>query len=239
MIDRAAGWLLPPRCVLCRGPGQPPALDLCVACEAELPRVPRPCCRCGLPGLAGKVGMARGERCARCQSIELPYERCLAPWAYEFPVTRLVQALKYEGALANARVLGMQLAAVAGPAMDPGTEATLIVPMPLHPGRLVERGFNQSQEIARVVARSLDRPLAEPALRRVRETAHQVGLSREERLANLRGAFMANAVIVAGKRVILVDDVVTTGSTAAEAATTLAAAGAAHVEVWAVARALG
>jgi ComF family protein len=183
--------------------------------------------------------MARGERCARCESIELPYERCLASWAYEFPVTRLVQALKYEGALANARVFGMQLAAVAGPAMDPGMEATLIVPMPLHPGRLVERGFNQSREIARVVARSLDRPLAEPALRRVRETAHQVGLSREERLANLRGAFMANAVIVAGKRVILVDDVVTTGSTAAEAASTLIAAGATHVEVWAVARALG
>lgn len=183
--------------------------------------------------------MARGERCARCQSLELPYARCLAPWSYEFPVTRLVQALKYEGALANARVFGMRLAAAGGDAMGPGSEATLIVPMPLHPRRLVERGFNQSREIARVVARSLDRPLVEPALRRVRETAHQVGLSREERLGNLRGAFMANAMLVAGKRVILVDDVVTTGSTAAEAATTLVAAGAAHVEVWAVARALG
>ena len=239
MIDRAAGWLLPPRCVLCRGPGQPPAFDLCVSCDAELPRVPRPCHRCGLPGLAANAGMVRGERCARCQSIELPYQRCFAPWSYEFPVTRLVQALKYEGALANARVFGMRLAAAGGDAMEPGSEATLIVPVPLHPGRLVERGFNQSREIARVVARSLDRPLVEPALRRVRETAHQVGLSREERLGNLRGAFMANATIVAGKRVILVDDVVTTGSTAAEAATALVAAGATHVEVWAAARALG
>lgn len=180
-----------------------------------------------------------GERCARCASIELPYERCFAPWSYEFPVTRLVHALKYEGALANARVFGMQIAAAGGEAMEPNSAATLIVPMPLHPKRLVERGFNQSREIARVVARSVDRPLVESALRRVRETAHQVGLSRPERLGNLRGAFMANPLVVAGQRVILVDDVVTTGSTAAEAATALVAAGATHVEVWAAARALG
>ena len=168
--------------------------------------------------------------------LELPYERCLVAWASEFPVTRLVHALKYQGALANARVFGLRLAAMA--ALEAQAAQTLVVPMPLHPRRLAERGFNQSREIARVIARSLEQPLVEPALRRVRATTHQVGLSRAARLGNLHGAFMANANVVAGRRVILVDDVVTTGSTATEAAATLVAAGATRVEIWAVARAL-
>jgi ComF family protein len=237
MIDWAAGWLLPPRCVLCRGPGQRPTFDLCAACEGDLPVVPWPCARCGLPRLDDlSAGTARGDCCGRCQSLDLPYQRCLAAWAYEFPVTRLVQALKYEGALANARVFGMRLAAMA--LVEPQAAQTLVVPMPLHPRRLAERGFNQSREIARVMVRHLGRPLVEPALRRIRATTHQVGLSRAARLGNLHGAFMADANVVAGRRVMLVDDVVTTGSTAVEAAATLVAAGATHVEIWAVARTL-
>jgi ComF family protein len=172
----------------------------------------------------------------------LPYTRCLAPWAYEFPVTQLVQALKYEGALANARILGTRIAAAAVPALAelPGSDPLpLLVPLPLHPSRLVERGFNQSREIARVVARRLDLHLDERALRRVRATAPQVGLARLERAGNLSGAFTADARIVAGRTIILLDDVVTTGSSAAEATRTLLAAGAQSVQVWAAARALG
>ena len=111
--------------------------------------------------------------------------------------------------------------------------------MPLHPSRLVERGFNQSHEIARVVTRLLDLELAGQALRRIRATAPQVGLDRRARAGNLSGAFVADRHRVTGEHVILLDDVVTTGSTAMEAASTLRAAGAASVEVWAVARALG
>jgi ComF family protein len=113
------------------------------------------------------------------------------------------------------------------------------VPMPLHTSRLVERGFNQSHEIARVVSRLLDLPLAAAGLRRIRSTAPQVGLSRRERAANLSGAFAADPGLVAGRHVVLLDDVVTTGSTVIEAASTLRAAGAASIAVWAVARALG
>jgi ComF family protein len=157
-------------------------------------------------------------------------------------VTHLVQALKYEGALANARVLGTGIAAAASRALAPlagGSARPLLVPLPLHPARLVERGFNQSREIARIVARRLDLRLDERALRRVRATAPQVGLARLERASNLNGAFAADGRIVAGRTVILVDDVVTTGSTAAAAACTLLAAGAQSVQVWAAARALG
>ena len=167
----------------------------------------------------------------------------MAPWAYEFPVTQLVQALKYEGALANARILGTRIAAAGRPALAELTGSSappsLLVPLPLHPSRLVERGFNQSREIARIVGRCLNLRLNERALRRVRATAPQVGLARIERASNLNGAFAADAGIVAGRTIILVDDVVTTGSTAAEAARTLLAAGAQSVQVWAAARALG
>ncbi|MGB7904152.1 MAG: ComF family protein [Steroidobacteraceae bacterium] len=257
-MDRLTGWVLPPRCVLCGRPGQPPAFDLCADCEAELPVVPNPCWRCGLPcngaegqegqegqegkegkeGKEGTEGMEDG--CARCRALDLPYSCCVAPWAYEFPVTQLVQALKYEGALANARVFGTRLVmqALREPG-DPSWAAALVVPMPLHPSRLVERGFNQAHEIARVVSRLLGLRLAANGLRRVRGTAPQVGLSRRERAGNLSGAFAADAGIVAGQHVVLIDDVVTTGSTAGEAAATLRAAGAESVAVWAVARALG
>jgi ComF family protein len=236
MLDRWAGWVLPPRCVLCRRPGQRPAFDLCTDCEVEIPLVPDPCPRCGLPCHEGEGATVDG--CPRCRTVHLPYSRCLAPWRYEFPVTRLVQGLKYEGALANARVFGTRLARAAAEINNRWCSATLVVPMPLHPSRLVERGFNQSHEIARVVTRLLDLELAGHALRRNRATAPQVGLDRAARLGNLRGAFSADPGTVNGMHVILVDDVVTTGSTAVEAASTLRAAGAATVEVWAAARAL-
>jgi len=237
-IDRWTGWVLPPRCVLCRRPGQPPAFDLCADCEAEIPVVPDPCRRCGLPREA-VYDQAR-DSCARCRTLDLPYSRCVATWAYEFPVTQLVQALKYEGALANARVFGTRMVMQAsGEAGDPRWRSALVVPMPLHPTRLVERGFNQSHEIARVVSRLLDLELGGHALQRIRATAPQVGLDRAARAGNLCGAFHADPHDVRGKHVILVDDVVTTGSTVTEAASTLHAAGAASVAVWAAARALG
>jgi predicted amidophosphoribosyltransferase len=90
-----------------------------------------------------------------------------------------------------------------------------------------------------VVSRLLDLRLAARGLRRVRATAPQVGLSRQERAGNLNGAFAADPSLVAGQHVVLIDDVVTTGSTATEAASTLRAAGAESIAIWAVARALG
>jgi ComF family protein len=150
----------------------------------------------------------------------------------------MILDLKYEDALANARVLGTLLAdAVVLQRLQ--TAVDVIVPMPLHRDRLVERGFNQSHEIARFVARPLGLPCDPGLLRRSRSTRPQVGLARAERVANVRDAFCPGAAGLAGRHVALVDDVVTTGSTAAEAARALRDAGAATVEVWAVARAHG
>ncbi len=150
----------------------------------------------------------------------------------------MILDLKYEAALANARVLGTLLGdSIARLQLQQAVD--VIVPMPLHVDRLVERGFNQSHEIARFAARPLGLDCEPRLLRRSRPTRPQVGLAREERIANVRGAFCAGPASIAGRRVALVDDVVTTASTVAEAAQVLRAAGAAAVDVWAVARAPG
>jgi ComF family protein len=228
---------LPPHCVLCGRAGQRPNLDLCADCAADLPRVPRPCPRCGLPVPPGSKAAAAGADCALCRRAALPYASCVAPWLYEFPLSHLVRALKYQGALTHARVLGGLLAGEVE-RVHPGQEAVL-VPVPLHHRRLQQRGFNQSHEIARIVARRLHWPLLARALRRTRDTASQVGLSRAQREQNLLGAFAVESALVEGRRVVLLDDVLTTGSTAHAAASALQAAGAARVDLVAVARAPG
>ena len=117
--------------------------------------------------------------------------------------------------------------------------ATALVPVPLHPSRLAERGYNQAALLARWVADDVGAPALPGALARVVPTAQQVGLARDARLANVRGAFVARDTRLCGARVLLVDDVATTGATLAACADALRAAGARSVTALVVARAEG
>lgn len=214
-VDRildALGGLLPPRCLLCGRRGQRPCLDLCCDCEAALPDLP-----------------------ASLRAGPSPLDRCYAPYVYGFPVDHLVHTLKYRGQLATGRVLGTLLAAGVE-AFGLHLDVDCLVPVPLHPSRVADRGFNQAAEIARWAGRALGRPVMLGALCRTRDTRPQVGLKPEERQANILGAFDATAIL-RGRRVVLVDDVYTTGSTVAAAAAALRAAGAVFVDAWCVARA--
>ena len=112
----------------------------------------------------------------------------------------------------------------------------VVVPLPLHPRRLRQRGFNPAQLLARSVARALDVRLAPGLLERMRDTPSQTGLDRRERHRNVRDAFRARAGCRPPPRVLLVDDVVTTGSTLAEAARALRRAGALEVAAVCAAR---
>jgi ComF family protein len=238
MLDGLAAGLLPARCLLCGRPGQRAGFDLCAPCADELPRNDGACPRCGLPGRADGNEWHDREACAHCAGESLAFDRCFAPLLYEYPVTTLILALKYQGALSHARVLGLLLARHVGDLRVAG-DVDRVVPMPLHPARLVERGFNQSHEIARFTAGGLGLELLPHALRRTRRTAPQVGLERTARRANVRAAFAADPAQVCGRRIALLDDVVTTASTVDSAAQALRAAGAARVDVWCVARAAG
>jgi len=159
-----------------------------------------------------------------------------AVWRYEFPVDKMVQSLKYAHRLASADFFGKALAELASrrsglPRPD------LILPVPLSGERLAERGFNQSVEIARPLARTLKLPIELHAIRRNRHTAPQAGLPWKERAGNIRHAFECS-VDLNGKAIWVIDDVMTTGSTLNELARVLKAHGASRVTNLVVARTL-
>jgi len=155
----------------------------------------------------------------------------VAALAYAFPADALVRALKYRGALACARPLAGALA----DALDSEPYPDLVMPMPLAPRRLRERGFNQAMEIARLVGAEFGLAITANGCRRSRESAPQASLPWKERAANVRNAF-ACELDLEGKTVAVVDDVLTTGATLNELALTLKRRGAREVWGWVVAR---
>lgn len=155
----------------------------------------------------------------------------MAGFDYTFPIDALLHAFKYGGALNVAAALAHPLAHRARQTALPD----IIVPMPLHPARLRERGFNQAVEIGKIIARQLNVPLRANACARTRDTAPQASLPRRARRKNLRGAF-ACATPLEGMRIALVDDVMTTGATLHELAAAVRRAGAATVSAWVIAR---
>ncbi len=224
LLGRSCARLLAQDCLLCGADSRSGLL--CPACESDLPQLPRACCpRCALPTPVGEV-------CGRCLSHPPQYDAGLAAFRYAFPVDRLIQTFKYERRLALADYLGRRLAALAA-----GCAADLIIPVPLHPLRLRERGFNQALELARPVSRGCALAIDAHSCRRIRHTPAQVTLPWRKRAANVRGAFHC-AADFSGKRLLVIDDVMTTGASLNELARTLKLHGALHVTLLVVARAL-
>ncbi len=197
---------------------------VCAHCRRDLPLAREPWCeRCGArtcecPSLSPVIALARSVG---------PHAGWLAD---------AIHGLKYGGESSRARHLGEAMAPLLAGVMAEEPQA-LIVPVPLHPRRQRQRGYNQSLLVARAAVGPWQENLAPEAVRRVRATAQQVGLSGEERAANVVGAFAADIGLVAGRPIVLIDDVMTTGSTVAACATVLRDAGAAAVAVVTLSRA--
>ena len=199
---------------------------ICSACAADLPRLPAERCpQCALPSHGGAV-------CGSCLKRPPRFERGVAVYRYGFPLDVLIQHCKYGGAQELARLFAEALAQELADRPRPD----LIVPMPLHPARLRERGFNQALEIARRLGHRLNLPCRH-ACSRVRDTPPQAGLDLKARKRNLRGAFVCDEDLT-GKRIALVDDVMTSGSSLNELAQAARRAGAVEVSAWVVARTL-
>ncbi|GAB3680970.1 ComF family protein [Salinisphaera aquimarina] len=214
--------------MLCRAPASL-ARELCGDCEQELPWLTHACVHCALP-LTGTVGITRCHRCAR----QPRFDRALAAFAYDQPIRWLITRLKFDGRLAHARLLGDLLAERV---VHAGLDAPeMLVPVPLHPSGYRRRGFNQSERLARRIARVQRRPVASGLVERVRDTVAQSTLSADRRAANVRRAFVCHGSL-AGRHVAIVDDVVTTGQTALAVARCLRTAGAARVDLYCVGRA--
>ncbi|MGH8400233.1 MAG: ComF family protein [Gammaproteobacteria bacterium] len=153
---------------------------------------------------------------------------------YAWPLDHLIQRFKFKADLATGQLLGNLLAGFLAAADSPRPDC--LIPVPLHPSRLRERGFNQALELARPVSRRLQVPLASGLCRRVRQTEAQSRLDAKSRQRNLQGAFEVTPG-VAGLDVAILDDVVTTGATVAALALALRETGAREVRIWSLARA--
>jgi ComF family protein len=220
----------PPTCVLCGGAGQHPTLDLCTACEADLPRNVPACSVCAQPLSDANTALP----CGACLRRPPRFDATYCPFRYAYPVDRLVQAIKYRGAVAPGRVLGELVAR----GVQQRNEALpgILVPVPLGQQRFRQRGYNQAIELGRWLEKRLGIPMRTDLVARIRETGEQALLDRRERRKNIRGAFAVLRELPA-MHVAVIDDVITTGSTVSELTRVLKQAGAKRVEVWAVARA--
>lgn len=219
----------PQICVLCQYPAlRADWAPLCRRCGESI-RLPPPdevCLFCG-DSTGEAPGTPACRLCGSCQTPRSGFDLARAAGEYRDPLRALIQAFKFRGLRRLCSPLGDWMAEAFLDAA-PGWRPDWVVAIPLHPRRRRERGFDQTELLARTVARRLGLPLRR-VLRRRRHTTPQSGLHVDDRRRNVRNAFCALPRFGnAAKRVLLIDDVLTTGTTAAEAAQALKNAGAAR-----------
>jgi ComF family protein len=226
IATQALDLLFPPRCAACDAPGESP---FCALCAETLVPLPAGCPVCGVPQDESLLPALKPRRCPGCRAHPPRFAFASAPYLHGGALADGIHRLKYE----RREDLGAALAVLFEACLVPKSD--LLVPVPLHPRRLRQRGYNQAAILASGAGERFGLPVA-PLLRRVRETGQQVGRDRTSRERSVRGAFAA-AGNVLGLRICLIDDVLTTGATASAAADALLQAGAARVEVRTLARA--
>jgi len=220
-------FLFPPLCLSCNQ-----EIDsglVCFQCLNKINRSPLGvCAKCGYP-------LGYNQYCKQCKvGLILPRTRALG--FYSEPWLPLIHALKYQGKKSLAKIFGRALTGLLN--SDPILkQADALVPVPLHPSRKRERGFNQSELLGLEISGQTGIPILN-ALRRKKNTKSQITLDEKERVENMQGAFIIkDREMVINKRVILIDDVITSGATISSAAQTLRNAGAREVFGLVVARA--
>ena len=202
-------------------------LGLCSDCLKSLPwHKHAHCPQCGLASTGNQL-------CGHCLKSPPAFDRTHALFRYEYPLDAMLQRYKYGHLLTMAETFGKLLA----DSIVTDDLPDVIIPMPLHPQRLQERGFNQAVEIARIIGKKLQIKLDTQSCARTKLAPPQVSLPLKQRVKNMRDAFSFQTRLD-GLRVALLDDVMTTGASLNALAKTTKAAGASHVECWVVARTL-
>ncbi len=220
MVQLPVDFIYPPLCLLCGTYLQAGAVLICGECFRRLPWLEDP----DIPSQFLRTPLSK----------PLHFDRAIALFDYQDSIGTLIHFFKYSGGRALAQPFGEAL----GEALRDGAyEARAIIPVPLHPGRRRERGYNQSELLARAMAARAGMALWPAALHRVVATPPQARMGRQKRLRNLRGAFVApDPEALRAGRFVLVDDVLTTGHTLDECARVLLENGAAGVIAATIAR---
>ena len=214
-------------------------IPICNKCLDGFVPIPKPMCQgCGRPFVSPLAADAIQPRCRLCRQDFFAFERARSFGIYDDALSSAIVLLKYEGVKHLGEWFANRLAEMVE--TDPiGPSADIVVPVPLHPDRLRERGYNQAELIARPLARRLGLKFGSYLLVRTRPRPPQLVLSRTERWTSVRGAYATRAgASVDNLRILLVDDVLTTGATLDSCSRALRKAGAKSIVALTVARVL-
>lgn len=231
LVKALVDILFPPRCLLCQANTH--NHEICIHCAENFKPIISPLCTlCGAPFLTEGD---ESHLCGGCIKETPPFDIARSLFYYNEKMSFAIQRLKYAGKSSLAIALGRLLF------NHPLTEETFdrIVPVPLHISRLRERGFNQSQLIARRLEKKTFCPVDPFIIERTKRTLTQVGMKRKERILNVKGAFRirdAAFASIRGESILLIDDVFTTGATVGECSRILKKGGAEKVSVLTLAR---
>lgn len=234
LFEAAASLLYPPVCTLCGGKTRAGEY-LCGQCEAKATRIVAPFCQqCSEP-FDGAISSA--FRCANCAHRQIYFDAAVAVYRGRGIVRQVIHTFKYDRQIHLRHLVARWLCAAFDDERLSGRQFDIIVPVPLHPTRQRERGFNQASLLAELLSSRISIP-CKPLLKRIRYTTTQTALDRAERMENLHNAFrLRKNADVRGLHVLLIDDVLTTGSTLSECARVLKRAGAVSVYAATAARA--
>lgn len=211
-------------CLLCHR--LTPQYGVCDPCSQHLPRLGPACPRCATP-------MTQAQYCGRCLTNPPVRHATISVFRYDYPANKLITQFKFHHQLQLSRFLAQQFVQHLNSYQQPRPQQ--LIPIPLHPQRLRQRGYNQATELAKVISRHLHIPINQHSLIRIKATQPQSELAYKERKHNLDAAFYCphrpNADHIA-----LIDDVLTSGHTADAAATALLQQGIKTIELWTIAR---
>lgn len=234
MLNHLADFFFPPKCLLCGTIFKPENSSyFCNTCYDGFLFTRKPVCsKCGAMFLSEQ---GNDHFCGQCLTTEPAFDRARSIGLYEGTLRQAIHGFKYNQKSLLGKPLAQLLTEQGKMRITPFVYDTL-VPVPLHPGKLRQRGFNQALVLAKKAGKGWDIPVDTTSLQRKKQTPPQTMLSKDARRRNIRGAFTCNPAGIKGKKLLLIDDVYTSGSTVNECAKTLKKNGAAAVDVLTLAR---